>query len=119
MLLKVTPYYAIQSVCYIAMQKKHSIVNTQEMFNNTQASRHYLPRVLKALDRGGILNCFRGVDGGYQLNDDPENISVWDIIQCFETERGVEETSYEVLMEAEEEVKKIYKNISIESLISG
>ena len=44
----------------------------------------FLPNILAALTRAGILSSLRGADGGYELTRDPESITVADVIRAVE-----------------------------------
>lgn len=76
-----TAEYALRSVVWLA-QNPGSPQTTQQLAAGTQVSVSYLPKVLQPLSRAGILTSQRGINGGYSLNRDPEELSVLEIISC-------------------------------------
>ena len=44
----------------------------------------YLEQLLHRLKKGGIITSIRGPSGGYELSDDPVNLSVGDIFRILE-----------------------------------
>ncbi len=48
-------------------------------------SKIYLEQVFSLLKHGGIVNSIKGSQGGYQLSNLPQQISVYDILSSVET----------------------------------
>ncbi len=47
-------------------------------------SEHYLEQLMGALRKAGLVGSVRGAQGGYELNTQPQNITVGDIIRALE-----------------------------------
>lgn len=76
-----TAEYALRAVVWLA-QNPGVPQTTQQLAAGTHVSVSYLPKVLQPLGRAGILTSQRGINGGYSLAIDPEDLSVLEIISC-------------------------------------
>lgn len=76
-----TAEYALRAVVWLA-QNPGVPQTTQQLAVGTQVSVSYLPKVLQPLGRAGILTSQRGINGGYSLDRDPEELAVLEIINC-------------------------------------
>lgn len=76
-----TAEYALRSVVWLA-QKPGEPQTTQQLADGTQVSVSYLPKVLQPLGRANILTSQRGINGGYSLDRDPEDLTVLEVINC-------------------------------------
>ena len=82
MQLKNLTDYAIRIVCYLAAQER--MVSTSELSRKLNVSANYVPKIAKKLKDAKIVNACEGINGGYMLAKQPENISLMDIISCVE-----------------------------------
>lgn len=46
----------------------------------------YMDQILMRLRNGGLIQSLRGREGGYHLAQEPEDISVWDVVSSVEDE---------------------------------
>ncbi|TWT97556.1 HTH-type transcriptional regulator CymR [Botrimarina colliarenosi] len=76
-----TAEYALRSVVWLA-QNPGEPQTTQQLADGTRVSVSYLPKVLQPLGRAAILRSQRGINGGYSLDRDPEELTVLEIINC-------------------------------------
>lgn len=76
-----TAEYALRAVVWLA-QNPGEPQTTQQLAEGTHVSVSYLPKVLQPLGRTGILTSQRGINGGYSLARDPEELTVLEIIGC-------------------------------------
>ena len=82
MQLKNSTDYAIRIVCYLAAQER--MISTSELSRKLNVSANYVPKIAKKLKDAKIVNACEGINGGYMLAKQPENISLMDIISCVE-----------------------------------
>ena len=82
MQLKNSTDYAIRIVCYLAAQER--MVSTSELSRKLNVSANYVPKIAKKLKDAKIVNACEGINGGYMLAKQPENISLMEIISCVE-----------------------------------
>lgn len=76
-----TAEYALRAVVWLA-QNPGDPQTTQQVAQGTQVSINYLPKVLQPLGRAGILTSQRGINGGYTLDRDPEELTILEIVSC-------------------------------------
>ena len=77
--------YALRVMIDLARNGRGEFVKLQELSNRQQISEKYLEGILGTLVRGKLLEGARGKGGGYRLNCNPEQCSVWDILSLMET----------------------------------
>ena len=77
--------YALRVMIDLARNRKEGFVKLQELSARQQISEKYLEGILGTLVRGKLLEGARGKGGGYRLNVDPEDCSVWQILSLMET----------------------------------
>ncbi|NLC19077.1 MAG: Rrf2 family transcriptional regulator [Clostridiales bacterium] len=125
--------YALVSTIHMAQNYNKdeyiTLISISERFN---ISKIYLEQVFSLLKRGGVVNSIKGSQGGYQLADIPEKITVYDILSSVETtlfestedtigeqapeiETAVKALIYEPLDSA---VKDLLSNISLSDLVA-
>lgn len=76
-----TAEYALRAVVWLA-QRPGEPQTTQQLADGTQVSVSYLPKVLQPLGRAGILTSQRGINGGYSLDRDPDDLTVLEVVNC-------------------------------------
>jgi Rrf2 family protein len=63
------------------------LVTTGEMCNKESIPKQFAYKILKKLERAGLVQITRGVDGGCQLIADLKNISLYDLIKIIESKK--------------------------------
>ena len=89
--------YAIHALAYFAAKRSDELTTLSELsiWMRTlwpNASQTFLSIVLQRMRRGGLLRSQRGVAGGYSLARPAEKITLWDVVELFESvgiDRGV------------------------------
>ena len=81
--------YAVHALCYMARKPPGTLTTAPELAEWMRRiwpsiSRTYLSNVIQRLARGGILQSYRGVLGGYSLARDPEEITLKDVVILLE-----------------------------------
>ena len=75
-------HYSVKALIDISLQSKHSPVSVKSIASRQDLPAPYLEKLLIKMRQAGILNSFRGVQGGYQLADDPRHISLGQILEA-------------------------------------
>ena len=75
--------YAIRCVVYLS-SKTDRVVMVDEIAREMAAPKSFLAKILQKLAKGGTVNSFRGVRGGYQLSRPPHEITLLDVIEAIE-----------------------------------
>ena len=72
--------YAAKAVLYLAL-KDPEIVTIQEIAEQHHIPLKYLEHILLMLKNAGVLRSRRGIKGGYQLNKQPESITIGEVLR--------------------------------------
>ena len=76
-----TAEYALRAIVCLA-DRAEPALTTQELARVTRVPAGYLPKVLQALGRAGLVTSQRGLHGGFALSRPPEEISVLAVINA-------------------------------------
>ena len=82
MQLKITTDYAVRIVYYLALRKE--TVTAAQLSEALKIPESYIPKITKRLKDANIITACEGIKGGYLLSENPENISLFDIISSTE-----------------------------------
>jgi Rrf2 family iron-sulfur cluster assembly transcriptional regulator len=74
---------ALRIVVFIAGMPAQQTVSTCRLSQTLDLSVSYLESLLSELKTHGLLHAFKGPGGGYQLGVEPQDMSVWDVLQIF------------------------------------
>jgi Rrf2 family protein len=83
MQINVTTDYAIRTVLYLAL-RGGEVVTSAEISQTMKIPQEYIITLTKRLRDNGILRTERGTKGGYALNKEPWNITLWEIVNVME-----------------------------------
>jgi len=79
--------YGIRALVYIAVAKNgHGYVNIGDLSRELDISFHFLTKILQTLNKHGILESYRGPNGGVVFLRPPEEIYVIDLVNILEGE---------------------------------
>lgn len=105
--------YVFRILNYLSIQKEGKIVTSNEIAENENIPHLFSIRVLKKMEKKGLLKIYKGANGGYKLNRKPENITLKDAVQCIEKDIIIKDkscvvgqTSCSIIFEALEKVEK-------------
>ena len=82
-----TTDYAIRIVCYLAMQK--GLVSSSELSSELHVPVSYIPKITKLLKSARIITATEGINGGYILTKQPDEVSLMDVISCTESTMAI------------------------------
>lgn len=82
MLFSKTCEYALQAMIFLAVKNKKTVIN--EISSSIQLPTYYLSKILQNLVRAKLLKSTKGPNGGYELNDKTQNITLAHIIQVID-----------------------------------
>ncbi len=73
--------YALRAV--VSLAHNHGQARTSEQLaKDTQVPAMYLSKIMQGLVRAGLINSQRGPGGGFTLVRNPEEITIWDVVQA-------------------------------------
>lgn len=84
-----TVEYALRAVAHLAMQQGRART-TDQIAAATKVPRAYLSKVIQGLRRAGIVRSQRGVGGGVVLANEPEHLTILDVVNAVEPIRRIE-----------------------------
>lgn len=82
--------YALRGVVTIA-QHDGGPCTARQIAAITQVPAPYLSKLMQGLVRSGLVRSQRGVRGGFVLNKEPTDLTVWDVIDAVEPIRRIEQ----------------------------
>ncbi len=74
--------YALRTLMYLASQGQRSSI--QEIASFFEISRDHLAKVVRRLSQQGYIRTVRGVGGGIELAQEPDQINLGELIDRFE-----------------------------------
>jgi Rrf2 family protein len=75
--------YGILILLALMEEEGNSLKSASEVAEETDLPPHQVAKLLKKLQKKGVVESFRGPKGGYRLNVDPEDLSVKDVYNHF------------------------------------
>ncbi len=76
--------YALRALYEISLSEAGKPVSRKIISEKQKISGHFLESILIDLFKAQITRSVRGPGGGFILNKDPEDISVWDVFKAVE-----------------------------------
>lgn len=76
--------YALRAMVYIAAWETDKICSINEISDAEKVPREYLAKILKELSLQGLLHSYKGINGGYRLAKNREDITFLDIIESMQ-----------------------------------
>ena len=77
--------YALRMMLDLAQNQGDGYVALRDIAARQEISKKYLEQIIPLLNRAGMLQTTRGVQGGYRLTRRPEEYTVLDILEVTET----------------------------------
>ena len=77
--------YALRMMLDLAANQADGYVALKDVAARQGISKKYLEQIIPVLNRAGLLQTTRGVQGGYRLTRRPEEYTVLDILSATET----------------------------------
>lgn len=76
--------YALQIIYYLTLNRNKDIISSNEISTEENIPRLFCLRIIKKLEKAGIVKIFRGAKGGYCLARDPKRLTFRDIIEIID-----------------------------------
>ena len=74
--------YGLKAILDLALHSADGQITLNSIAERQGLSESYLEQLFAALKKAELIKSIRGPQGGYMLADDPENISVGDILRA-------------------------------------
>ncbi|WP_199621962.1 RrF2 family transcriptional regulator [Paenibacillus alkalitolerans] len=117
--------YALHAMLYLVSEAPDKPVSVQLLAEKLGVSQTYLSKMLTKLVKAGLIQSVSGVNGGYRLRRNREDISFLDIIHAIEGTASLFECSFnhgsecliqQVVIEAERQMEQYLQNKKISEL---
>lgn len=109
--------YVFRILNYLSLQNPNRVVTSNEIAEKENIPHLFSIRVLKKMEKKGLLKIYKGAAGGYKLNKDPKEITLKDAVEAIETEIIIKdkscvvgETSCSVIFDVLEKVENNFLN---------
>lgn len=83
--------YGILALIDLAVHRHSGPIKIREVAQRQNIPKKYLEQVLLDLKRGGIVGSNRGKNGGYYLDEDPEAVTLIDVLEILEEQTDLVE----------------------------
>ncbi len=84
MLLSKSCVYGLRATLYLASLKSDDFTPIRKMSDNLEISFHFLTKILQILTGEGLLESFKGPNGGVRLTKPGEEITLLEIVQAID-----------------------------------
>ena len=76
--------YALQVMLDLGAHYDDGYISLKTVADRQDISMKYLEAIVGSLKKAGLLDSFRGKEGGYKLSRSPEEISAGEVLRCIE-----------------------------------
>ena len=76
--------YAIRILLDLAEHNNGTFIPMKEMADRQDISLKYIGKIMPLLKTAGLVDSTHGIGGGYKLTRDPEQYTLWEILQVAE-----------------------------------
>ena len=76
--------YAIRILLDLAEHHSGSYIPMKEVAARQEISLKYIERIMPSLKAAGLVESVHGIGGGYRLTREPEEYSLWEILELAE-----------------------------------
>jgi Rrf2 family transcriptional regulator, iron-sulfur cluster assembly transcription factor len=82
-MLNQTATYAIRAMAFLASKGKGKPILARTIASEMNVPQNFLSKILNRLVREGMITSVRGLNGGFQLAKEPEQIPLLEIVSLF------------------------------------
>lgn len=76
--------YGLTALMELGLNRNKGSVQIRDIAERHGIPQHYLEQILVVLKKAGFVESFRGAQGGYALAQDPDSISVLEVLSRLE-----------------------------------
>lgn len=124
--------YAVRALVELATQDSNSPIMLSLIASRQNIPQRYLIQIFSSLRKSGLVHSIRGAKGGFQLGNQPKDITLEDIISsaegpielvsCIQGEeencsRGSDCATQGIWRQVNERVKSVFKSITLEEMV--
>jgi Rrf2 family iron-sulfur cluster assembly transcriptional regulator len=86
-MLSATAEHAVRALMQLALLGRECAVTGRQLSSQAGIPPNYLSKILALLNHAGLITATRGSRGGYQLLKRPEQISLTEVVNLFDSPR--------------------------------
>ena len=118
--------YALHTMMFLVQSTPSEAISVLKLAEKQQVSPTYLSKILTKLVKAGMVESLPGMNGGYKLKSNWEEISFLDVIQAIEGTASLFDCSYDhgpdcpiqkVVVEAEARMEQYLKNRTLADVV--
>ncbi|MBR2133605.1 MAG: RrF2 family transcriptional regulator [Eubacterium sp.] len=130
MMISTKGRYALRIMSYLAENKDDNPVSLKDIADEENIGVKYLEIIVASLNKSGLLDSVRGKNGGYKLNRNPEEYTLYEILSsaedtlapvaCVDKEKCNESNScktYKVWKELDDVIEDFLKSKTLNDII--
>ncbi len=87
--------YAFRMVLYMSILPVGTKITGAELAKNLNIPDRFLLKIMRMLTGAKIMKSYRGVDGGFSLQQNPEDITLLDVIKAVEGSAYIHKCLYD------------------------
>jgi Rrf2 family protein len=76
--------YALRALSYLAAQSPGRAISRREIQVKQDIPAHFLSKIMKRLESGGLVQSYMGAQGGFSLKRAPTEINLKEVYECLE-----------------------------------
>jgi len=76
--------YALQAVLYITAKGSNGYTDIKEISKKLEIPHHFLAKILQNLSKRGLLRSQKGPSGGFALDGDPDDITLYQVVEAID-----------------------------------
>lgn len=76
--------YALRGMIYLAQQPRDKLSMASEIAASEEMPEYFFSKVFQNLAKSGLINSFRGSNGGFALAKSPAEITIREVIESLE-----------------------------------
>ncbi len=88
--------YAFRMVLYLASLPEGTKITGAALAEKQNIPERFLLKIMRSLTAAGIMKSYRGVDGGFALQRQPKDITLFDIIEAVEGQTELQRCLHDI-----------------------
>ncbi len=84
MLFSKASTYGIRAVLYLTLNSNKSYISIREISEALGISYHFLGKIFQELTRWGVVESYKGPNGGIRLTREPKDLTVLDVYRVLD-----------------------------------
>lgn len=79
-----TCQYALRAIIYIAKKKDSGFIPVKKIAKENNISHFFLGKIMNILSQNGLINTYKGPNGGVKLSKPAGEITLYDVVEIID-----------------------------------